>query len=51
MESLRLGQRILNTPPPPPPQNKCRIRTDVELGSKKLKERPRYTFGEDIDNL
>ena len=47
MESLRLGQRILNTPP----QNKCRIRTDVELGSKKLKERPRYTFGEDIDNL
>ena len=47
MESLRLGQRILNTPP----QAKRRIGTDVELGSEKLKKRPRQTFGEDIGNL
>ena len=47
MESLRLGQRILNTPP----QAKRRIGTDVELGLKKLKKRHRHTFGEDIGNL
>ena len=47
MEGLRLRQRILNIPP----QAECQIGIDVELGAKKLKKRPRYTFGEDISNL